>query len=75
MESKNLFDLTNGDIIRVEYGDYDNWVTAVFESFTIDDRCVRIKWHRLGKNESEEMCALHSDSRIYKFIGTEKDYI
>lgn len=76
MERTNLFDLKLGDVFRVEYGDYGNWVSVVFERFTIDDRGISIWVHHLGKTESFEMRALHSERSVwFDVIGTEQDFV
>ena len=59
---KKCKDLVKGDIIRVEYGDYDNWVTVIVDRIedTGDTYCKIVgKWpnsqtevEMWGKNNS-----------------------
>ena len=75
-ERTNLFDLEYGDVFRSEYGDYDNWVSIVFERLAIDDRCIHIWVHHLGKSESFEIRSLHNESGTwFDVIGTESDFV
>lgn len=45
-------DIKPGDIIKFEYGDYGNWVTAVIDSVSIDSKETyypqRLVWHYLS---------------------------
>lgn len=76
MVSKNLFELEQGDVIRVLYGDFDNWVNAVFDSFAIDDFGVCIYWHAIGKTDKRTMWTIHCSNGIYHdVIGREEDFL
>ena len=46
-------DIKPGDIIKFEYGTYDNWVTAVIDSVSIDPNPhtyypLKLIWHYLS---------------------------
>ena len=46
-------DIKPGDIIKFEYGDYNNWVTAVIDSVSIDPTPhtyypLKLVWHYLS---------------------------
>lgn len=45
-------DIKPGDIIKFEYGTYDNWVTAVIDSVSIDSKETyypqKLIWHYLS---------------------------
>lgn len=51
-------DIKPGDIIKFEYGTYDNWVTAVIDEVSIDQNirtCYPLKliWHYLSDEPKE----------------------
>ena len=57
--------LVKGDIIRVEYGDYDNWVTLVVDKVEIIDESYlncKLYCHYLSDGEPVEMYGREYDS-------------
>lgn len=53
-------DIKPGDIIKFEYGDYGNWVTAVIDEVSIDSKDsnsyypLKLIWHYLSDEPKEE---------------------
>ena len=60
MSTSTSADIKPGDIIKFEYGTYDNWVTAVIDSVSIDPKetyyPLKLIWHYLSdeKGASKE---------------------
>lgn len=46
---KNASELKNGDVIRFEYGDYDNWVECTVIDAEIEGNAVYVKGCRMGQ--------------------------
>ncbi len=70
MEKKQK-DLVKGDIIRVEFGDYDNWVTVVVDEVcdTGEPYGCCIKCHYLCDGEPLKMYGEAND--IVEVVGQE----
>lgn len=72
-------DIKPGDIIKFEYGDYGNWVTAVIDSVSIDSNSkdsatyypLKLIWHYLSDEkgapkEAQEKRETPKDCRAEK---------
>lgn len=80
MEEQNNIksaDIRPGDIIKFEYGDYGNWVTAVIDSVSIDSSISasyypqKLIWHYLSDEkgapkEAQEESEAPKDCRAEK---------
>lgn len=47
-------DLKPGQIIRIEYGDYDNWVNFVIDGIVSNGKHVDVQCHREGAGWENE---------------------
>lgn len=61
-------DIKPGDIIKFEYGDYGNWVTAVIDNVSIDPTshsyCPRkLIWHYLSDEPKETQRDCRAEKR------------
>lgn len=65
-----------GDIIRVEYGTYDNYCNFVFvECNPYVKNCTRITVHSIGSNENFDIFDLDPIDKIaFDVIGKESSY-
>lgn len=61
--------LKPGDVCCFEYGDYDNWVTMVFDSVSRDGKWYKIEFHSVFNNTKE---AVYTDDNFFDVIGKEK---
>lgn len=69
--TKKQCELCKGDIIHVEYGDYDNWVTVVVDKVEDkDDRWIKLTCHYINSDRTDEMYG-YKDSLV-EVIGTEE---
>lgn len=59
---KKQCELSKGDVIRVEFGDYDNWVTVVVDKVEDDDNnWSKLTCHYPGTNKPVEMYGWKND--------------
>lgn len=62
-------DIKPGDIIKFEYGDYGNWVTAVIDSVSIDPNSKetyypqKLIWHYLSDEPKETQRDCRAEKR------------
>lgn len=69
---KTAAEMEAGDIYRCEYGDYDHWVNAVFESCVGNRNWTDTRFHYVGDSTSRTMCCLCTiDKATYRVIGKE----
>ena len=66
---KKQCELSKGDIIRVEFGDYDNWVTVVVDMVETEGKWSKLICHYLNSNRSVEMYGYPND--MVEIIGIE----
>ena len=59
-------DLSIGDILETEYGDYDNWVKIVIDKIELNNTWTKITGHYLLTNNSFEG---------YQFVSTKNKVI
>lgn len=70
---KKQKDLEKGDIIKVEFGDYDNWVTVVVDEVSVDCNykgSTKLDCHYLNSDRKEVMYG-RNDERV-EVIGVEQ---
>ena len=72
---KKASEMKKGDVIRFEYGAYDNWCKAVFESCNSfqNSEMTEIHFHWIGSNKSEKMYDTNNiDTLKFEVIGVEQ---
>lgn len=70
---KTILDIQSGDIIRVEYGAYENYCNFVFvECNPYPKNCTRITVHSIGSTENFDIYDLSPIDKItFDVIGKE----
>ena len=70
---KRAAEMQSGDVMLVEYGDYDNWCKFVFESCNAsNERTTETHFHKIGSTESKTMYEFTNIEKVtYTVIGKE----
>lgn len=69
---KNYTELKKGDILSIEYGCYNNYVTVIFEKYEVEGKWVHIFGRFLGTNERHESYAtIFNEKCKFNVIGSE----
>lgn len=62
--------LKKGDVCYFEYGDYDNWVTMVFDSMKHDGSWHKMEFH-MPLNTKKEI--IYTDDKYFYVVGKEQN--
>lgn len=70
---KKMTEISQGDVIYTEFGDYDNYIQAIFDNFEkIKSNISKISFHYPDGRFDEMYSFLHTaDPTEYKIIGKE----
>lgn len=63
-------DLKPGDVCYFEYGDYNNWVTMVFDSMKRDGEWYKMEFHSIFNNNKE---TVYTNDKYFYVIGKEQN--
>lgn len=68
---KYLSELRQGDVIYTEFGDYGNYIQAIFNNFERMDNEIMFSFHYSDGRFDEMYEFSHDDTTKYKIIGKE----
>lgn len=69
---KKITEIKQGNVIYTEFGDYDNYIQAIFDDFEkIKSNILKISFHYPDGRFDEMYGFLHTDPTEYKIIGKE----
>lgn len=67
---KKVSQLVKGDVIRVEYGDSDNWATVIVQSIEMEKgiKLYDCKMNCIGYHNPKVVCEMYSKSKDYIYV-------